>query len=75
LELVATCDLTSVVLYHCRSKIVQGLSQRFDDVEICYQSTGWCVSHLTLDVFSTLPVLSGNLHRTITVDGTWMLYE
>jgi len=35
------------------------LSQRLGDVERCYGSTGWCVSHLTLDVFSRLPVLLG----------------
>jgi len=59
-------------LYHRRKEIrlVQLLSQRLDDVERCYGSTGWHVSHLTLDVFSMLPVLFGNLRRTNTVDGT-----
>jgi len=40
------------------------LSQRFDDVESCYETTGWCVSHLTLDVFIMLPVPLCNLGCT-----------
>jgi len=51
------------------------LSQRFDDVESCYESTGWCVSHLTLDVFIMLPVPLCNLGCTNTTEGTWMLYK